>query len=717
MNYQLNNNFVNIENDLFCLGNFVPFAEYDKGETKHITVRGLTDAKVCGRSSSFLGEGEKISVITDDGDVSFEAELFFSDRGMLFTGKVTNKSGERIMLRRAGLTNNGFGRLYSKKYRPTEVTVSTFHGDYTAGIDLSREFRRRLEESMLIYADGGRDGLLITPVNEAEANVFFDVSATWASLDIDLWSDMCCVAVDAGETRSIQDVAFIEGAYDDSVSLFADNLAEHLGFRDKFPVLNGWCSWYSVNMSVTEKHVLDVTEYFKENADHLKPDFIQIDEGYQVRRGDWECNPQFPNGWSEINRKIEETGAMPGIWICPIVVHRDSRIVAEHPEYISRLEGEAFPATDSGDECYDLDVTHPGVREFIDKTLKDKIADGFRYFKLDFNNAHTCGYTSYDPKMTSMQAYRMLFKQYRESLGEDNYLLGCVGGCKRGVIGYVDGARIGTDSCAHWEQFPLCLLNTLRMDPPRHFLSKLFTIDPDVTYLAPKWDSLTEDERKIWHSYVGISGGLVQFSEIREKIEKYGHQLDILFPPCPEISKTLYPVSDPDSTRIGFNAKRDFGDFGVYLMWNNKERASCENTLLSPALGEIGKEFHVFDFWNEEYLGVKYADFEIEGFEPRKAYLYRFTPVGAPVAIVGSTLHLSMGAAEIKDFKVGKDTVTIEFSDRISGGGAVYLYSEKELADAEFTGCSGEMTRNGNIVKLALTGAVSLGKITIKIKG
>ena len=77
--------------------------------------------------------------------------------------------------------------------------------------------------------------------------------------------------------------------------------------------------------------------------------------------------------------------------------------------------------------------------------LTSRVAEGYRYFKLDFLWIKNLP-TRHNQKKTRLEICRDVNKLYRESIGEDSYLLSCVGGLNRGCFGYADGARMGTDT-------------------------------------------------------------------------------------------------------------------------------------------------------------------------------------------------------------------------------------------------------------------------------
>ena len=638
-------------------GLFVPTLSYypDKSSEQLTELRGL-GSRVVYEQDGLPTPGLRYFENTVDG-VTMHTELCFTAGRVsefLVSASVRNDTGSDIYFH--GIDFDTVQPL-SVCGDPALWSAGPIVSDEDWSFTLAESFDRCFGEYLAIFPEGRKPGMLISPTDAPVT--YLRISGKTAEADgkkgqmsLRISDGMDDVLVRPGEERRIQSVSFRIGTFDDCADALADNLAAFHGSRNKYPVpLHGWCSWYSVNVGVTEQHVLDIADFFAEHVEEYCPDFIQIDDGYQIRYGDWEHNDHFPDGFGKCVEAIRKTGARPGIWMAPVVTKGASRIMTEHPEYRSDKslpEPSSLTPEKREKDWYNLDVTRPEVREFISDCIKEKLSDGFTYFKIDFNNIFTNGRTSFDPTLTSLEAYRKTYAMYRELLGEDCYLLSC-SGLNRGCIGYADACRGGTDSCAHWDQYPLCIHDTLRQMPLRAFVNrKIFVLDPDVSYLHVKWDSLTDSELRIWHSFVGISGQLEAISDLKERCEQYRRRLSVFFPACRETARPVYPIRDCDNTRIGFNARRSGGDFGVYLLWNPGAESADLETKLSPVLAPLGELFHVFSFWDRSYLGVRGADFTIGDAPSHTPYLLRFTPVRADSPqVIGTDLHLSMGATEI----------------------------------------------------------------------
>lgn len=73
--------------------------------------------------------------------------------------------------------------------------------------------------------------------------------------------------------------------------------------------------------------------------------------------------------------------------------------------------------------------------------------------------------------------------------------------------------------------------------------------------------------------------------------------------------------------------------------------------------------------------------------------------------LVGSDLHISMGAAEIKDVLVRGKRMEILLNTAGAMDGHLYVYSEEPFARCTAQGCQGvSMERRGEITQITLMG-------------
>lgn len=716
-------------------GNLSPYIRIWKGE-QLISCGDVVTAGAQRPAETFFGPGirREYTVSGQDGIILrwYVTEL---DRmnALLMGGTLENGSSDPVYFNAAGLVSSG--DVLHCQGKPEEWHLSSMMGDFY-GTDLKeicpsaneqemamwRSFRmepphelpqdekhtderwRGFDEYLTLYRDKGNTGLFISPAGDPEAFLSYDCYVDSGTIRLELKCDMSNVLVKPGQSRDIQQMIFAAEPLKEIVPRVMQNIAVTHGCRTSKKTPCGWCSWYDLNRNITESTVMETVDALIQYKERIPMDFIQIDDGYQVYPGDWRANEKFPRGLAPIIEKIQKAGAMPGIWTAPLYAHESTELFKNHPDWFARDDKGDFACKlgNWGGTCYGMDPSHPGVKEYLRNLYRQKYEEGFRYFKIDFNTVYANGRTSYDPTKTSLQLFRETCGLYRETLGEESYLLSS---WSRGNMGYFDGNRTGTDTCDNWDRIVCCIRNALWQNPIKSYINGLiFDCDPDVTYL--KTGGLTEEERRTWHSFVGLFGGIQQISDPMKERREQLRQFEILIPPAPEKGHPVYPGVDRSNSRYGLTARRSYGDFGVYMVWNPQDTAAPISTELDE-LDQVGKEFHVFSFWDETYLGVQGSNFQLDALPPHGCRLLRFTPCrgdGRPV-LVGSDLHISMGAAEIKDVLVRGKRMEILLNTAGAMDGHLYVYSEEPFARCTAQGCQGvSMERRGEITQITLMG-------------
>ncbi|MDR3147341.1 MAG: alpha-galactosidase [Treponema sp.] len=576
---------------------------------------------------------------------------------------------------------------------------------------------RSFPDFLTLYRDGGERGVVFGPVGKPEADLVYDVKVNEKDFSFSVISDMTAIQVDPGQSRDAQDLVILFGDSRLNIETIVRWNAAFLGARTHKKPLVGWCSWYYYGHRITEQSVMATIKGFKDLKETVPVDVIQIDDGYQKHYGDWDCNEKFPQGFEPWVRGIREAGAMPGIWLAPLIVHNATGLSREHPEWFQKDQAGQLLGDEGPEANRPLDPTQPGARAFIRDIIRRKKALGFSYYKIDFNNlASDCRYT--DPYKTRLQVYRDLYALYREEMGEESYLLSC-SGLQRGTVGYADASRIATDSCDAWvNAHPCSIRNALRGVGMNAVANGIFYVnDPDVTYLCaenPRWErKLTEDERRTWHGIVGLLGGLQLTSDPVEE-EPYAsaiEQLEILSPPAREKGHPLCPAAERDHTSFGFAAKQAWGDFASVILWNNQDGPGAKgfpHKEFGPAgiLGFLGDRFHVWSFWDAAYQGIHGPDYNTGTLGAHASRLLRLSPLrdDRPV-IVGSTLHISMGAAEIADVLTAPGRFTIRLHPAAGARhGTLFVYSPSPLSCEGAEGLSvGPLTNEGGLYAVPLS--------------
>lgn len=561
------------------------------------------------------------------------------------------------------------------------------------------------EVAIITHKDGRN--LLVGAVGPAEAHIRVEVRKQ----HLKSWVSMESVLVPAGTTRRTEEVIFCFEPTEKAIKAWTSWVSATHGERlNKGPVY-GWCSWYDRTTKIDEEHVRNVTKIINENKNTFGQGVIQIDDGYQKMDGDWSANEKFPSGMADVAKTIRETGNKPGVWFAPLMIHPDHPWAKENPEAIQKnAKGiasfmNANPFHPAGANWINPD--HPKSKEFLFNIIRDAKERGYQYIKIDFNGI---GNNFVDKTKTSLQVFRELYTLYREAAGEDMYILSCLGEPTRGVIGFIDSARVGPDS--HPAHFPKCLQSVQRF---QIYDNVWWQNDPDVSYLAPKLESRVvgftpqgEGCWRTWHGITGLVGGTAMISEPIDKDDAKAvwRNYEIMRPGSAEPAKLYTLGQSPNNEIFGFEAERSYGDFSVFNVYNVQEESREINLNFQDFDGiPNDQECKVYDFWENKVISTTKGSYNTVNLPQYSSALIRITPIesGKP-ALVGSNLHLSIGATEIADFSASDAGIDIKLTDAGAQNGDLTVYSEKALKAGESENCfiAGVESLGENLYKVSL---------------
>ena len=237
----------------------------------------------------------------------------------------------------------------------------------------------------------------------------------------------------------------------------------------------GWATWYQYYSEVDEDDVrlnLDALAALAEEDALAAPEVFQIDDGWQERWGDWRAGEDFPSGMAALAAEIQDAGFVPGLWLAPLYVSRDSETHAAHPDWWVRdLDGTELSFTNLGTDDYAvLDVTHPDAAAWLEDTLSALADQGWAYLKYDFLYAGAqVGLRQQD--VTGIEAYHQAMTILRRASG-DAWILAC-GAPLLPSVGYAESFRTGADIA--------------------------FESDPDPTVAFYRWQARATAARRFTH--------------------------------------------------------------------------------------------------------------------------------------------------------------------------------------------------------------------------
>ncbi len=670
-----------------------------------------------------LGEGESASVTYSNAEktVSYTVTVtVLEDRNAVAVqGTFHNNSGKGAFLNEVSAINAAAGGALTVA-NPADwlVTPLMLAGEAKPLTEASGGF----SEAALVCDKTG-SGFLIGPTGPPEA--FGAVE--FRKGKVKAYSQMDGVLVRSGESRKGEQHVLAFGTPTETTGLWTKWVATTHGTRlDKGPVY-GWCSWYDRTTKIDEAHVRDVLKTLSENPNVFGKGILQIDDGYQIMDGNWKGNQKFPSGMAKVAADIREKGWIPGVWFAPLMINPEHPWMKANPDAIQKdakgISSFMNPNPFHPDGANWMVPDHPESKKFLFNIIKDARDNGYGYIKIDFNGI---GNRFHDPTKTRLQIFRELYTLYREAAGEDMYILSCLGAPTRGVIGFVDAARVGPDS--HPAHFEWCLHSVLRF---QIFDNVWWQNDPDVSYLAKELPSRvvgkthTEGMWRTWHNITTLVGGTAMNSEPLNTpdAQEVWRMAEIMRPASAEPATLLTLGTSPHNTAFGFTAQRPYGDFGVWNLYNVSEGPKTAHdkphkdsepkpakalTLDFDKAGlPTGTECAVFDFWENKVIARATGSYTTAPLEDLASALVRITPLtGDGPLLVGSNLHLSMGATEIADIKVSGDSLEVVLTDAGAQDGSLTFHSTKPLAAGSAENCkiAGVESLGDNLWRVNLKG-------------
>jgi len=172
---------------------------------------------------------------------------------------------------------------------------------------------------------------------------------------------------------------------------------------------------------------------FRGSTGHLKPERLEheiriaqevgvelfiLDYDWFPLLGDWYSDPErFPDGVEAISAAVKQAGMKFGLWMGFGQAHQDSRVVAEHPDWIATRDGE--PIT-GGWGMKSLCLGYPPCRNWVLEQVSRVVKDfGVDWLKHDFDLLIISDARDHAPKATdsrieSVLGYYYIMEQLHE---------------------------------------------------------------------------------------------------------------------------------------------------------------------------------------------------------------------------------------------------------------------------------------------------------------
>jgi hypothetical protein len=283
----------------------------------------------------------------------------------------------------------------------------------------------------------------------------------------------------------------------------------------KRPSLVGWNSWYDLWDDVTEADFLanigPVQNFWQSRRPAgAAPLTMTLDDGWQKQWGDWHPNAKFPGGIDGLARKVKAASMQMGLWIAPLLVHPESDVARQHPDWLVK---NAVYRNPKGVNFRVLDVSQPLVAEHLQATFKRLVSWGIDVLKIDFLFAGALEGERSLP-WTGMQAYHEALRLIREAVGEEIMIV-AVGAPPLATLSYVDAWRVGGDIAFKPALFglprpaPSFIANQARSVAGRQAYCQVTLCDADPALLR----ALSQDEVDAGAWVAAAAGGAMVLSD------------------------------------------------------------------------------------------------------------------------------------------------------------------------------------------------------------
>lgn len=295
----------------------------------------------------------------------------------------------------------------------------------------------------------------------------------------------------------------------EALTVFGDAFAVQAGVRPLRTAPRVWCTWYRYFEDVSAADVeLNLSAFDKSD---IAVDVVQIDDGWSLGLGERLRPSRGIPDLRALVDKVRSTGRRVGIWLAPFVVGAETNLARENPEWLAGHAGWNW-----GQELRGLDLTNPGVRDFLGTAIQDLASLGFDYFKFDFLYGGALAARRHED-LSGVAAYRSGIELLRHAAGDGAYLLGC-GAPILPSVGVFDAMRVSSDVFHEGGQDGLRGLvgrDSLVARAWQH--GRFWVNDPDCLVARPAYQG-----RADWARTFEDFGGLRSFSDQVDELDDWG---------------------------------------------------------------------------------------------------------------------------------------------------------------------------------------------------
>lgn len=438
----------------------------------------------------------------------------------------------------------------------------------------------------------------------------------------------------------------------------------------------GWMTWYAVQFDACEEIVLKNAKWLKENLYDYGVNTIWVDWEWYHSCFDMVNGPEnihyfspdpvrYPNGLQYVADRIEEMELIPALWIG--ITHETAKDdwMKKNPEIIL-----ANHSTWCGEYFFDL-TNEKYKNEFIPSAIRKVPEWHYKALKWDclpITQAITDRYHEYlaEPEVSTDKALKDVVKIAREELGKDFYMLSCAGAADREIrfaMDLFDAARIGGDIFT-WQEFIDHLVNRIMRFYVYHNVQ--LYCDPDNVVVREEFNNTHQAISRA--SLVSIFG--LPFTMGDQLVELSQERINILkkcIPPLDAHPADLRETGIQDKILVvNQTVAKEFEQWNVVNVLNLNEKETEKEIFLKELSLDDGK-YLVYDFWNNEFLGVVDSGFKTL-LEACQSKIFAVRKLTGKPQIVSTNRHISQGGVDIIKVEYDEGTNTLNGISSVVAG-------------------------------------------------
>ena len=456
----------------------------------------------------------------------------------------------------------------------------------------------------------------------------------------------------------------------------------------QFPVPPvGWMTWYAVQFDASNKTVLENAKWQADNLKDYGANCIWVDvEWYHSDMSGKESpgvdtfNPKkerYPYGLKYVSDEIRKLGLIPALWIGATNDTNKNKLLEENPEWALVNQHEWCGQ-------WWIDPSHPGVvGEYIPAVFKQLLDWGYEAFKWDCISISLYIFDQHhdrfkDKGKSSEKAFRDIIKAARDVIGENRYMMSCSGNTQRDIMfaaDYFDGTRAGGD-IFKWHEFIDQGIDRIMEFYLYH--NVLLYVDGDNIIIRKEFNNMEQARSRV--SFYALAGIPATFGDNLPELEE--ERVNLLKKALPVVD--IHPMDirhirrDTPYVLVNLNIAKSFGTWNVVDIMNTTGEVKDVRIYLGKDLcmdTENGEEYLVYDFWKEEYLGIRSEslDFVLQPYDSKVVSLSKLT--GYP-QVISTSRHITQGAFDIDFLKWDAQRCIMSGKSRVIAGVAykIILY-------------------------------------------